>query len=100
MLSIDVSHAVSFLSLPYEAALRPRLERAAGWLQNGGGKGSDFIGWVTSMSRITQRCDSLGNISSPSMLGVSTYPRLPTRTISSMNRAGLSACSRTWLQIT
>lgn len=47
MLSIDVSHAVSFLSLPYEAALRPRLERAAGWLQNGGGKGSDFIGWVT-----------------------------------------------------
>lgn len=47
MLSIDVSHAVSFLSLPYEVALRPRLERAAGWLQNGGGKGSDFIGWVT-----------------------------------------------------
>mgnify|MGYP001299873810 CR=1 FL=1 len=47
MLSIDISHAVSFLSLPYEAALRPRLERAAGWLQNGGGKGSDFIGWVT-----------------------------------------------------
>ena len=34
MLSIDISHAVSFLSLPYEAALRPRLERAAGWLQN------------------------------------------------------------------
>ena len=47
MLSIDVSHAASFLPLPYEAALRPRLERAAGWLQNGGGKGSDFIGWVT-----------------------------------------------------
>lgn len=47
MLSIDISHAVSFLSLPCEAALRPRLERAAGWLQNGGGKGSDFIGWVT-----------------------------------------------------
>ena len=47
MLSIDISHAASFLSLPYKAALRPRLERAAGWLQNGGGKGSDFIGWVT-----------------------------------------------------
>ena len=47
MLSIDISHAASFLSLPYEAALRPRLERAAGWLQNGGGKGSDFIGWGT-----------------------------------------------------
>ena len=47
MLSIDISLAASFLSLPYEAALRPRLERAAGWLQNGGGKGSDFIGCVT-----------------------------------------------------
>ena len=47
MLSIDISHAASFLPLPYQAALRPRLERAAGWLQNGGGKGSDFIGWVT-----------------------------------------------------
>ena len=47
MLSIDISHAASFLPLPYQAALRPRFERAAGWLQNGGGKGSDFIGWVT-----------------------------------------------------
>ena len=47
MLSIDVSHASSFLPLPYQAALRPRLERAAHWLQQGGGKGSDFIGWVT-----------------------------------------------------
>ena len=47
MLSIDVSHAASFLPLPYEAALCPRLERAASWLQQGGGKGSDFIGWVT-----------------------------------------------------
>ena len=46
MLSIDISHAASFLSLPYQAALRPRLERAANWLQQGGGKGSDFIGWV------------------------------------------------------
>lgn len=46
MLSIDVSHAASFLPLPYEEALRPRLVRAAQWLQNGGGKGDDFIGWV------------------------------------------------------
>ena len=46
MLSIDISHAASFLPLPYQAALRPRLERAANWLQQGGGKGSDFIGWV------------------------------------------------------
>ncbi|MDY5943184.1 MAG: glucose-6-phosphate isomerase [Oscillospiraceae bacterium] len=47
MLSIDVSHAASFLTLPYQAALLPRLQRAADWLQNGGGKGSDFLGWVT-----------------------------------------------------
>ncbi|MDO4812313.1 MAG: glucose-6-phosphate isomerase [Eubacteriales bacterium] len=46
MLSIDVSRAASFLSLPYEDALRPRLALAAQWLQNGGGKGDDFIGWV------------------------------------------------------
>ena len=46
MLSIDVSHAASFLPLPYEEALRPRLARAAQWLQNGGAKGDDFIGWV------------------------------------------------------
>ena len=46
MLAIDISHAASFLPLPYQAALRPRLERAANWLQQGGGKGSDFIGWV------------------------------------------------------
>ena len=38
MLSIDISHAASFLPLPYQAALRPRLERAANWLQQGGGK--------------------------------------------------------------
>ena len=54
MLSIDISHAASFLSLPYEAALRPRLERAAGWLQNGGGKGSDFIGWSRSRATMTE----------------------------------------------
>lgn len=47
MLSIDVSRAASFLPLPYEDALRPRLALAAQWLQNGGGKGDDFIGWVT-----------------------------------------------------
>ena len=46
MLSVDVSKAASFLSAPYEEALKPALEQAAGWLQNGGGKGSDFLGWV------------------------------------------------------
>lgn len=46
MLTVDLSHASSFLTAPYEEALRPRLAEASGWLQNGGGKGSDFLGWV------------------------------------------------------
>ncbi len=46
MLSVDLSHAIPFLSLPYEEALRPRLSKAAQWLDAGGGKGADFIGWV------------------------------------------------------
>ena len=46
MLSVDVSKAVTFLPFPYEDALHPHLTKAAGWLQNGGGKGDDFIGWV------------------------------------------------------
>ena len=46
MLSVDVSNAVPFLPLPYEDALHPYLTRASGWLQSGGGKGDDFIGWV------------------------------------------------------
>ena len=46
MLSVDLSHATSFLPMPYEEVTRPMLSKASGWLQNGGGKGSDFIGWV------------------------------------------------------
>ena len=46
MLSVDLSKAASFLSAPYEDALRPALAQASGWLQNGGGKGDDFLGWV------------------------------------------------------
>ena len=46
MLSVDLSHAAPFLPLPYEEALRPRLAKAARWLDEGGGRGSDFIGWV------------------------------------------------------
>ncbi|MBO4915573.1 MAG: glucose-6-phosphate isomerase [Oscillospiraceae bacterium] len=46
MLTVDVSKAASFLSEPCEDALRPSLEQAANWLQNGGGRGSDFLGWV------------------------------------------------------
>ena len=45
-LSIELAHAIPFLSLPYEEALRPRLQRAQQNLQNGGGAGDDFIGWV------------------------------------------------------
>ena len=46
MLSVDVSKAVSFLSGSYQAELGGELKQAANWLQNGGGKGDDFIGWV------------------------------------------------------
>ena len=46
MLTVDVSKAAPFLPMPYEEALRPHLAKASGWLQNGGGKGDDFIGWV------------------------------------------------------
>ncbi len=46
MLFVDISHARSFLSTPFEEELRPRLLKAGEHLQNGGGKGDDFIGWV------------------------------------------------------
>ena len=46
MLSVDVSKAVSFLSGSYQNELGGELKQAAAWLQNGGGKGDDFIGWV------------------------------------------------------
>jgi glucose-6-phosphate isomerase len=46
MLTVDISKAAPFLSAPCEDALRPALAQAAKWLQNGGGKGDDFLGWV------------------------------------------------------
>jgi glucose-6-phosphate isomerase len=46
MLTVDLSKAAPFLSEPCETALRDSLGQAAKWLQNGGGKGSDFLGWV------------------------------------------------------
>ena len=46
MLTVDVSKAVSFLSGSYEEKQGAGLKQAADWLQNGGGKGDDFIGWV------------------------------------------------------
>ena len=84
MLSIDISHAASFLSLPYEAALRPRLERAAGWLQNGGGKGSDFIGWVT----LPRDYDRGEYASSPRRR---RFRAIPRRSSSSASAAAISA---------
>ena len=47
MLSVDISHVRPFLPYPYEEVLRPRLMKASQWLHQGGGKGDDFIGWVT-----------------------------------------------------
>ncbi|MBQ7713310.1 MAG: glucose-6-phosphate isomerase [Oscillospiraceae bacterium] len=44
MLTVDVSKATPFLSASYED--ERALSEAADWLQNGGGKGDDFIGWV------------------------------------------------------
>ena len=85
MLSIDISHAASFLSLPYEAALRPRLERAAGWLQNGGGKGSDFIGWVTLPRDLTEAST---RASSPRRR---RFRAIPRRSSSSASAAAISA---------
>ncbi len=43
MLTVDTSKA---LSKPFEEAYKPALTQAAEWLQHGGGKGDDFIGWV------------------------------------------------------
>ena len=46
MLSVVVSKAVSFLSRSYQEQLGGELKQAADWIQNGGGKGDDFLGWV------------------------------------------------------
>lgn len=46
MIRVDLSHTKSFLRLPYEAALAPRLHIAHNHLQNGTGIGGAFTGWV------------------------------------------------------
>ena len=46
MVQVDLSNIQSFLSLPYEAAIRPRLSIAHNHLQNGTGAGHEFTGWV------------------------------------------------------
>ena len=46
MIKVDLSNIQSFLRLPYEAALSPRLKLAHGYLQMGNGRGGEFTGWV------------------------------------------------------
>ena len=46
MLQVDLTHIQNFLSLPYEAALSPRLRIAHEHLQNSDGVGGEFTGWV------------------------------------------------------
>ena len=46
MIRVDLNSCNSFIPLPYEAALAPRLRIAHDHLQKGDGAGSDFTGWV------------------------------------------------------
>ena len=46
MLDVKLFHMKSFLPMPYEAALAPRLKRAHDMLQAGSGLGGEFTGWV------------------------------------------------------
>ena len=46
MLSVRLFQMNTFIPMPYEEALAPRLKRAEEWLQNGSGKGGEFTGWV------------------------------------------------------
>ena len=46
MIQVDLQNIRSFIPLPYEAALSPRLRIAHDHLQNGDGAGGEFTGWV------------------------------------------------------
>ena len=46
MIQVDLKNVRSFIPLPYEAALAPRLRIAHDHLQKGDGAGGDFTGWV------------------------------------------------------
>ena len=46
MLDVKLFHMKSFLPMPYEEALAPRLKRAHEKLQSGSGVGGEFTGWV------------------------------------------------------
>ena len=46
MIQVDLQNVRSFIPLPYEAALSPRLRIAHDRLQTGSGAGGEFTGWV------------------------------------------------------
>ena len=46
MIQVDLQNIRSFIPLPYEAALSPRLRIAHDRLQTGSGAGGEFTGWV------------------------------------------------------
>ena len=46
MLDVKSFQLQSFLPLPYEEVLAPRLKRAHKKLQSGSGAGGEFTGWV------------------------------------------------------
>ena len=46
MLDVRLFHFKTFIPMPYEEALSPRLKLAQNRLQRGTGVGSDFMGWV------------------------------------------------------
>lgn len=46
MIRVDLNSCKSFIPLPYEAALAPRLRIAHDHLQKGDGAGGEFTGWV------------------------------------------------------
>lgn len=46
MLDVKLFHMNSFIPMPYEEALAPRLKLAQEKLQNGTGTGGEFTGWV------------------------------------------------------
>ena len=46
MLQVKLDSIKTFLPLPYEDALAPRLKQAQNWLKTATGKGNDYVGWV------------------------------------------------------
>ena len=46
MLDVKTFHMSTFIPMPYEEALAPRLKLAQDKLQSGSGAGGEFTGWV------------------------------------------------------